>query len=117
MTALFFHTTVLPDDPTGFGVWLIEHYYEHREFVALGLQQTPTQFIPDYAILDWSDQPGLQKQWLSAHQDIHNSLRAWTGVQGIDLATVDLSDHAAWFDWLDAHAQEHALIETALGVS
>lgn len=115
--ALFFHTVVLPNDPSGFGVWLLEHYYQHEQFVSLGLTQSPTQFIPDYAIQDWSDEPGIVKQWLNVHQQIHDALRDWTGVQGIDLSTVDLNDHDAWFEWMDAHAQEHSLINSALGIT
>jgi hypothetical protein len=114
---LFFHNTLLPDDPTGMGVWLIEHYYEHLQFVQLGMQQSPVRFIPDYAIQSWSDQKSVQTQWLNVHQTIHDALRTWTGVQGIDLSTVDLEDREEWFEWMDAHAQEHILIEQALGLS
>ncbi len=117
MASLFPIKNVLPDDPTGLGAWLLEHYYQHRQFVALGLTQTPTRFIPDYDILSWSDDPGITKLWLNAHQDIHSALRTWTGVQGIDLASVDLSDNAQWFEWLDDHAQEHRALESALGLA
>ena len=117
MASLFPIKQVLPDDATGFGAWLTEHYYQHLQFVQLGLKQTPVRFIPDYDIISWSDEPGIQKLWLWAHQTIHNCLRSWPGIQGIDLATVDLSDNASWFDWLDAHAQEHGEIESALGLA
>lgn len=114
---LFFHTVVLPGDANGFGVWLLEHYYEHLAMVSLGFQQTPPKFIPDYALQSWSDEPAIVKTWLAAHQTIHDALRAWTGVQGIDLSTVDLNDDDSWFEWLDAHAQEHVLLENALGLT
>jgi len=114
---LFFNKNVLPDDPAGFGVWLLSHYYEHLQFVSIGLNQTPVRFIPDYAIQSWSDEPGIVRTWLSVHQTIHNALRSWTGVQGIDLSTVDLEDRTSWFEWMDAHAAEHTLIEQSLGIS
>jgi hypothetical protein len=114
---IFFHNVVFPDDPTGFGVWLNEHYLEHLQMVALGLKQSPPRFIPDYAILSWSDEKAIVKQWLDAHQQIHNALRDWTGVQGIDLSSVDLSDDDEWFAWMDDHAQEHVLLEQALGLT
>lgn len=115
--ALFNHTVVLPDDPSGMGVWLLEHYYEHLQFVTLGLKQTPAVFIPDYAVQSWSDERPIVKQWLAAHQTIHDALRGWTGVQGIDLSTVDFDDQSAFFQWMDAHATEHTLIRQALGIS
>lgn len=115
--AIFFHNIVLPDDPVGFGVWLIEHYNEHLAFVQLGLKQTPTRFIPDYDIKAWADERPAIKSWLDVHMQIHNALRNWTGVQGIDLSTVDLDSDDSWFEWLDAHAQEHVLIEKTLGLT
>ncbi len=116
MSSLFPIKAVAPDDPAGFGFWLNEHYYQHIQFVQLGLKQTPVRFIPDYDILAWSEEPGVQKLWLSAHQAIHDALRTWTNVQGIDLANVDLSDNTQWFLWLQDHATEHSLFEQALGV-
>ncbi|HZP77531.1 MAG TPA: hypothetical protein VFB45_15410 [Pseudolabrys sp.] len=113
---IFFHNVVLPDDPNGFGIWLIEHYREHLQFVQIGLNLTPPTFIPDYALQSWSDKPAQQTAWLNSHQEIHNTLRNLTGVSGIDLSVVDLDNAASWLLWMDAHAAEHVALEQVLGV-
>lgn len=117
MSATFFHNVVLPDDPNGFGVWLMEHYREHIQFVLIALNQTPPVYIPDYAIQSWSDKPAERAAWMDSHQQIHNALRNMTGVSGIDLSVVDLENTVSWFLWFDAHAAEHVALETALGTA
>jgi hypothetical protein len=114
---LFFHDVVLHNDPDGLGIWLLEHYQEHLQFVRMGLQQTPIQNIPDLDIAIMSQEPERREEWLSSHMDIHENLRNWTNVQGVDLATVDFDNSDSWFLWMDAHAQEHRAIRSALNIS
>jgi hypothetical protein len=43
-------------------------------------------------------------------------LRNFTGVSGIDLSDVDLTQEDQWYSWMDSHASEHADIRSALGI-
>lgn len=113
---LFFHDIVLPKDPTGFSIWLQEHYLEHAQFVRLFQSQTVPIFIPDYNFALWGDDRKVISSWLEAHQAAHENLRTFTGVSGIDLADVDLRQEDQWFSWMDSHAAEHADIRSALGI-
>ena len=117
MSIFFFHDTVLPGDEAGFGQWLIEHSYEHTQFHNLAFQQTNPIIVPDYDLMSWSFAKEVQAAWLQAHQTVHQLLRQATGVQGIDLSEVDLSDSTSWFEWMDDHAEEHRLMRQAFGVT
>lgn len=113
---LFFHDIVLPKDPIGFSIWLQEHYLEHTQFVQIFQAQNPARFVPDYNFALWQDDKKVISAWLEAHQTAHQSLRTFTGVSGIDLADVDLSQEDEWFSWMDSHAGEHTDLRTALGI-
>lgn len=114
---IFFHDTVLPKDPTGFSIWLQEHYLEHAQFVRIFQSLATPIFIPDYNFALWEDDKKVISSWLESHQATHQALRTFTGISGIDLADVDLSQEDQWFTWMDTHADEHALIRSALGIS
>lgn len=115
--ALFFHDVVLKGDVPGLGVWLNEHYQEHLLFARTGLAQATPVFVPDYNIALWSDIKHIRTQWLDAHQKIHDVLRTWTGVSGVDLSNVDLDKEEQWYIWMDTHAAEHKAIRGALGLN
>lgn len=118
MSIFFVHDVVLPNDGAGLGTWLIEHSYEHTQFHNIGLlQQTKSFVVPDYDIASWSWAPEILATWLNAHQLMHVALREATGVEGIDLSQVDLTDEGAWFEWMDDHAQEHILLRQAFGIN
>jgi hypothetical protein len=114
--AIFFHSTLLPKDPIGFSIWLQEHYLEHAQFVQIFQQQTPPIFVPDYNFALWSDDKKVTSAWLESHQAAHQSLRDHTGVSGIDLSDVDLSQDDQFVDWVDSHAAEHADLRRAMGI-
>jgi hypothetical protein len=109
VTIFFRPDTVLPNDPAGFGLWLIGHYLEHKQFITSALTLTPPQTIPDYAIQSWNDDPAAVASWLNAHEQIHVALRAVSNITGIDLSAVDLTDEDEFFEWMDDHRTEHAL--------
>lgn len=113
---VFIHDIVLPRDPAGFSIWLQEHYLEHVQFVQIFQSQTPPVFIPDYNFAIWGDDKKTIATWLEAHETSHEQLRTFTGVGGIDLADVDLTQDDQWFDWMDTHAAEHSDIRAALGI-
>jgi hypothetical protein len=107
----------LPHDPAGFSIWLQEHYLEHAQFVRIFQSESPVIFIPDYNFALWSDEKTVTSAWLEAHQTAHQALRTFTGVSGIDLADVDLTQDDQFFEWMDDHADEHSLIREALGIT
>ena len=116
MAIFFFHDTALFNDKAGFGVWLTEHSYEHTQMHNLALQQTVPRLVPDYDLFSWSDDKEKKASWLQVHEIVHEALRNATGVAGVDLSVVDLSDEGSWFQWMDDHAQEHRLLRQAFGI-
>jgi len=115
--AIFFHDEVLFGDNEGFSVWLNEHWQEHLQFSRTGLVQAVTTFIPDYDFGLWSWEPGRVASWLNSHQEVHNILRNFAGVGGVDLSVVDFHDESSWYEWHDSHSQEHSEIRTNLGLA
>lgn len=115
MATTFQPDVVLQGDSAGFSQWLTSHYFEHLRFISIAQNKTPPYSVPDYALNAWRPERPFQIDWLSKHQSVHESLRELTGVSGVDLSVVDLSDRVAWFQWMDAHAQEHGFLRTALG--
>jgi glycogen debranching enzyme len=95
---------------------LSEHYLEHAQFVQIFQSRTPPIFIPDYNYALWGDDKKVISAWLEAHEAAHEALRDHTGVSGIDLSDVDLSQDDQFFDWMDSHAAEHADIRAALRI-
>jgi len=114
---IFFHDIVMPKDPAGFSIWLQEHFLEHKQFVGIFQTFTPPVFIPDYNFALWGDEKPIQVAWLESHQATHQQLRLRTGVSGIDLADVDLTQEDQWYTWMDSHADEHSLLRSALGIT
>lgn len=117
MTVLFRPDLVLPHDPAGWGRWLIGHYLEHKQMVLLARGMSPPAVIPEYQIQQWSDSRRAVVFWLSAHQSIHEALRAQSGVTGIDLSLVDLNDNGQFEVWLEDHSTEHAALRSFYGIS
>ena len=109
MTVFFRPDTVLPGDPAGFGVWLIGHYLEHKQFITSALALTVPVNIPDYAIQSWDDDPNAVATWLNVHEQIHSVLRTTANVTGIDLSAVDFTDNDEFFEWMEDHRLEHSL--------
>jgi hypothetical protein len=115
---LFFHDTVLPKDPDGFSIWQLEHFLEHRQFVQIGIGQSPMFTVPDYDLSVISSDPILRQSWLSVHQTVHDALRIMTNVNsGIDFSSGDLNQDDYWFQWMDDHAAEHRAFRQALNLT
>lgn len=114
--ALFSPDIVAYGDQAGMGLWINSHWYEHGQFWQLGLALTPPQRFPVYDLLGWSEDPEQVRAWLDAHAAVHEALRTFTGVGGIDLS--QLSDDPGAFDqWMAYHAQEHATLRRVFGVN
>lgn len=117
MTVRFFHTFCAFGDDTGWSILLQEHAYEHVQFVQLGQAASPERLIPDYDLYSWRNEQSFAKNWLTTHESVHEQLRQWTGISGINLADVDLSQESEFYEWLDAHQAEHIALRNVLGIT
>lgn len=114
---IFFHDRVLFQDDEGFAFWRAEHSLEHQQFAQLGLKATPTFHIPEYDFGVWAWDDALVREWLDAHENAHQAARIFTNVSGVDLSLVDFKQASSWYEWHDAHANEHVLIRQNLAIS
>ena len=116
--ALFLPDHVLPHDPAGFGRWLVGHSLEHTQMSQIvSTVGTPLANVPLYDILSWSDDPANVVFWLNTHQNIHQALRAQSGVTGIDLSLVDFNNDDDFLVWQEDHATEHAQLRYVYGLT
>jgi len=114
---IFFHDQFLFGDEAGFAQYRQEHWYEHIQFVQLGQAHTPIQLIPDYDLGSWEDSRSFATDWLTTHESVHEILRGYTGVGGINLADVNLANETEFYLWIDAHRAEHRALRTAFGIT
>jgi hypothetical protein len=103
-------------DRAGQGQWEMGHYRQHLRYLLTFLGISPPIVIPDHPIMRMGDNDTQKKIWLADHAAIHNTLRTYTNVTGIDLSLVNLHSADEFQVWLDAHATEHDLIDQALGL-
>jgi hypothetical protein len=104
-------------DTAGAGEWLVGHYRQHLRYNGVLRGRTPPIVIPEFAILTIEGGDRGRKFWLDAHSNWHQLLRPFANITGIDLAVVDLNDQAQFYSWIDAHNQEHALLDRVFGVA
>ena len=112
----FFHDIYLFGDPIGASIWRREHQDEHTQFVQTFLAQTPPLDVTDYDLDSWEDNQRFVAYWLTAHESVHEELRSFTGVSGVNLADVNLFKIDEFYEWIDVHRAEHVLIRQALGI-
>ena len=114
---VFFHDQFLFGDEAGFAQFRQEHWYEHIQFVQIGQAQATPIFIPDYDLTSWDDSLAFATNWLTTHESVHEVLRFYTGVTGINLADVNLANEDEFYEWIDAHRNEHASLRAAFGIT
>lgn len=118
MTVLFTPGIIAPGDDIGFGHWLNTHYLEHQQFVDLALANNPIIFLPEFDMMSWVENDSYARQnWLDMHQKIHEFLRTFTAVDGIDLSAVEWDNDASFVFWMDEHDFEHQQLRAALGIT
>lgn len=117
MTVLFSPDVCLPNDPAGWGRWLLGHAAEHEQMRKLLLARNPPIIAPDYNLRSWSDDPKVYESWLETHQLVHDSLNEALNVTAIDFSEADFEDERNFFIWLDDHAGTHAIYRQILGIS
>jgi hypothetical protein len=103
------------NDPAGWGLLLLGHALEHEDFRVACLGLSTPIVIPDYNLRSWRDEPEFVQNWLVNHEQIHEALRAVTGVGGDDLSLVDLSQEDEFYIWLQDHDTEHQSFRQVLG--
>ena len=93
------------------------HYRQHLNYAAAFAAQTPAIYIADHPLLRLGEGKEEQKTWLQDHYEIHQAIRGYTGISGINLAEVDMTKDEEFQSWLDDHAAEHMAIDAALGLT
>lgn len=116
VTVFFRPDLSLPGDPAGWGRWLFGHYLEHQTFSTAAFNATPSISVQDYNLASWSDQKSVVTVWLNQHQNVHAVLRGQSGITGIDLSEVDLSDPDSFLEWMQIHSTEHQELRTFYGI-
>jgi len=114
---IFFHDQFLFGDEAGFAQYRQEHWYEHLQFVQIGQAHHPELIIPDYDFTSWDNSQSFATNWLTTHEAVHEVLRSLTGVAGINLADVNLTNEDEFYEWIDAHRNEHAALRKAFGIT
>jgi hypothetical protein len=103
-------------DRAGQGAWEMGHYRQHLRYVTLLASLTTPIVIADHPLMQFGDNNVERKIWLADHSAVHNLLRTFTNVTGIDLSVVDLDNEDEFQVWLDSHANEHDLLDQAFGL-
>jgi hypothetical protein len=78
---------------------------------------SPPVIIADQPIITMGNTDLERRIFLNSHQIMHELIRPYANVTGIDLALVDLKKEEEFYIWLDVHAEEHALIDQAFGLA
>ena len=104
-------------DRAGQGRWEIGHYRQHLNYVTFLAKRTPAPvIIPDHPLITIGTTDLERRVWLEDHAATHGVLRAYANVTWIDLSEVDFESPEEFNIWLDSHALEHSLIDSAFGL-
>lgn len=117
MTTQFQPNTVVFGDEAGLGAWLVGHYRQHLAYNSFLASKSPPVVIATHDILTVIGGQLGQRFWLDEHEKWHEAVRPLANVTGINLSEVDLSNQAAFYQWIDVHNQEHAAIDVAFGLA
>jgi hypothetical protein len=117
MTTEFSPNLVAYGDVAGLGRWLVGHYRQHLRYNDVLAGRSPPVIIDDFPILELGSNSQERRVWADQHEKWHELIRPFANVTGIDLANIDFSDPSQFYQWIDLHNAEHALIDTAFGVA
>ena len=104
-------------DIPGYGVWDIGHGREHIRFVQTLAAQSPPILLPDPDLLALLTGGPTARASFDTHQTIHNLLRGYTNVSGVDYTDFRLDQQTEFYSFLSYHETEHAAIRAALGLT
>ena len=102
-------------DTAGYGVFDIGHGREHITFV--NFLATQGIQLPDPDLLTLIGGGPVTPAQMQTHQVIHNLLRGYTGVGGVDYTTMRLDQEADFYAFLSYHEAEHAQLRAAFGLT
>jgi hypothetical protein len=113
-----FISDVLFNDRVGYAAWDIGHFREHQDFIQALAGQTPPVLLPDYDLMSLlaADKDSRRYQ-VDSHQATHALLSSLTGVSSPDFTGFDLDNDQDFYAFLGYHAQTHAQLRQALGVT
>jgi len=103
-------------DAAGNGEYLVGHFRNHLQYNASLASRTPPIEIPEFHILTVEGGKLGRQTWLNDHQSWHSLIRPFANVTGIDLSVVDFDNEADFYAWIDAHNQEHQLLDIVFNV-
>jgi hypothetical protein len=116
MTSQFQPNTLEWGDVVGLHVWEVGHYRQHLVYQQVLAARTPPVIIASYPIFHVGDRQQELRFWLTSHEQLHEILRSYTNVTGPVLSDVNFSKEGEFYDWIDIHNTEHALLDKAFGV-
>jgi hypothetical protein len=103
-------------DTVGRGEWEIGHYRQHLDYQRVLGNRTPPVILPDFPVMRIGETSKEIRFWLDAHESLHNLLRPLANVQGTDLSQLDWQNPGYFYEWMQAHNDEHTLLDQAFGV-
>jgi hypothetical protein len=104
-------------DIPGYGMWDIGHGREHITFVQNLAARTSPILLPDPDLTAILSGGPTARESLDTHQSIHELLRGYTGVAGVDYTDFRLDQETEFYAFLAYHEQEHAQLRAVLGIS
>lgn len=105
-------------DIGGMSLWEIGHYRQHVDYNNVLAARTPPIILPLFPIIDFISADRDQfRFWLDAHEKWHEQVRPYANVSGADLSLVDFNNPTSFYEWIDTHNQEHALLDQAFGLT
>lgn len=104
-------------DLPGYGAWDTAHYREHLQFVQLLAAQATPFLLADYDLAAMLTDRNRRGDALVLHAAAHNVLSQQTGISTLDFSGFDLENQGDFYSFLGYHAQTHAQLRQAFGIS
>lgn len=117
MSSEFDPNVFIFQDRAGQGRWEIGHYRQHVRYNQVLASFATPVIIPIQPLMTMGNTDLERRIFLNSHENLHEAIRPYANVTGIDLSLVDFEDEEEFYSWMDVHAQEHALIDAAFGLA
>ncbi len=118
MTSEFAINQIEYGDTVGMGLWSDGHYRQHLRYNAVLAGRSPPVLLPTFPIFYFPIFDGNDTEirfWLNSHESWHELLRPIANVTGADLSDLDYKNPQYFYEWVDTHNAEHALLDAAFG--
>lgn len=118
MTTEFQANEVVWGDVPGFGAWQIGHARQHLRYLSVIANFASPIILPDVPLFRVGENKEEVQTWLNTHYfEVHVQLRNITGITGVDFSVVDFTKPDSFYDFVELHNSEHALLDIAFGVA